>query len=71
MAVSSVYHTEPWGFESPDRFLNQAVLISTDKGAGELLEKIQVIEAELGRSHTLNLYASRTIDIDLATIIYT
>jgi 2-amino-4-hydroxy-6-hydroxymethyldihydropteridine diphosphokinase len=46
---STIYETEPWGFEDSKPFLNQVVEIETVFQPGELLEKIMTIEAKLGR----------------------
>ncbi len=71
--TSSVVETEPWGFESNDKFLNQAFMCLTDKSAQEVLEVCQRIEAQLGRERSdgqfdakgERVYSSRTIDIDI------
>jgi 2-amino-4-hydroxy-6-hydroxymethyldihydropteridine diphosphokinase len=63
---SSLYESEPWGFVSPDRFLNQAVAIATTQTPEALLATTQQIETLLGRQPaTGRRYASRTMDIDL------
>jgi 2-amino-4-hydroxy-6-hydroxymethyldihydropteridine diphosphokinase len=62
---SSVYETEPWGFETKDTFLNQVVLIETKLKPSELLDTLLRIEYELGRTRTYNGYESRLIDIDI------
>ena len=46
---SSVYETEPWGFDDPTSFLNQVVEIETSLSPGELLEQLLNIETKLGR----------------------
>ena len=65
IAVSSVYESEPWGFDDPQWFLNQAVAIETNLAPYKLLECIRQIEQTLGRLHTNNGYQARTIDIDI------
>jgi len=62
---SAVYETEPWGFESPDLFWNQAIEISTSLSPEEVLAQTQMIEQELGRIRKENQYSSRVIDIDI------
>ena len=47
---SSFYETEPWGFESPNRFLNACVCVSTSLAPRQLLETSQEIEREMGRT---------------------
>jgi len=46
---SSLYETEPWGFESDNRFVNAAVKVMTTLSPMELLRATQQIERELGR----------------------
>ncbi|HAQ64859.1 MAG TPA: 2-amino-4-hydroxy-6-hydroxymethyldihydropteridine diphosphokinase [Bacteroidales bacterium] len=65
LAVSDVYESNPWGFDSFDRFLNMAVTIETNLAAVDLLELCLLIEAELGRIRAGEGYSSRTIDIDI------
>lgn len=63
---SSVYESEPWGFQSEHRFLNQVVRIETDYKPGRVLERILEIEAKLGRFRKVGQsYTSRSIDIDI------
>ena len=62
---SAVYETEPWGFESPDLFWNQALEILTGLSPEEILAETQQIELELGRIRKESQYTSRVIDIDI------
>ena len=62
---SSIFETEPWGFESDDLFWNQAILVKTSLKPTEVLERTQQIEQELGRIRKQEQYVSRLIDIDL------
>jgi 2-amino-4-hydroxy-6-hydroxymethyldihydropteridine diphosphokinase len=79
-AVSSLLETEPWGFESSDKFLNAAVLyeLYLPKGYNPeaeglmILEICKDIERRLGRTEAPEygeggerIYRSRTIDIDI------
>ncbi|GHT48963.1 2-amino-4-hydroxy-6-hydroxymethyldihydropteridine pyrophosphokinase [Bacteroidia bacterium] len=70
-AISSVYETEPWGFESAHSFFNMAVKIETDLAPLDLLKVTQDIEKEMGRTiksrHGLSApdYQDRIIDIDI------
>ena len=64
--VSSVYETEPWGFESETSFYNMVIACEFDREAIDLLELTQTIELEIGRKpKTLEGYESRIIDIDI------
>lgn len=62
---SSIHETEPWGFDSQDLFLNQAVLVQTDLDPFEILDKIHRIESKLGRIRQKEQWVSRVIDIDI------
>ncbi|MCC8146519.1 MAG: 2-amino-4-hydroxy-6-hydroxymethyldihydropteridine diphosphokinase [Bacteroidales bacterium] len=65
-AISSVYETEPWGFESENSFLNNVVKVETRLLPFELLSVTQEIEKELGRTaKTTQRYQDRIIDIDI------
>lgn len=66
--ASSIYETEPWGFESEDQFLNQALLIHSAADPKGILNIIQYIEQDMGRERGLNFYTSRSIDIDIVFI---
>lgn len=65
-ACSSVYESGPWGFEAVERFLNQVLVCDTELGPEKLLDAVQAIENELGRTRTAGEgYRSRTMDIDI------
>jgi 2-amino-4-hydroxy-6-hydroxymethyldihydropteridine diphosphokinase len=63
--TSSIYETEPWGFESDDKFLNMVMCVETDLSPSGLLGRILMIESQLGRVRSETHYASRNIDIDI------
>ncbi len=65
VAVSSLYDTEPWGFEDPVPFLNCAVMLRTSLSPEELLRVTQGIERAMGRERHGEGYEGRTLDIDL------
>ncbi len=66
---SSIYETEPWGFQAKNEFLNMAVMVETELVPSELLKKVLNIELLLGRirgkKHYSFSYSSRLIDIDI------
>ena len=79
-ALSSLVETEPWGFESDDKFINAAVLyqLQLPKGYNPeaeglmILEICKDIERRLGRTggpvydeKGERVYSSRPIDIDI------
>jgi 2-amino-4-hydroxy-6-hydroxymethyldihydropteridine diphosphokinase len=66
-AVSDIIETQPWGFESPNAFLNMVAKVETGLKPLEALHVTQEIERSLGRSEkSVNgQYHDRIIDIDL------
>ena len=61
---SAIIETEPWGFESENKFLNGAILVETELSPHELLKTTQQIERELGRKKkksSLNVYLSKCL----------
>ena len=66
IAQSSLYQSEPWGYESRNIFYNICLQVSTNLSPLELLDLTQEIELEIGRtSKTKNGYEDRLIDIDI------
>lgn len=64
-ALSSLYETEPWGYESPNTFLNAVIQIETEIEPQKCLDIAKAIEREMGRVHTKEGYEDRIIDIDI------
>jgi 2-amino-4-hydroxy-6-hydroxymethyldihydropteridine diphosphokinase len=62
---SSVYETEPWGFQSSDQFLNMVIGVDTNLKPSGLLGRLLMIESLLGRLRDGKQYSSRIIDIDI------
>jgi 2-amino-4-hydroxy-6-hydroxymethyldihydropteridine diphosphokinase len=64
---SSLYETEPWGFYSPNKFINACVCCVTTLSPHQLLAITQHIERELGRTQKTQdgKYEDRVIDIDI------
>lgn len=64
---SALYETKPWGFSSPNDFINSCILVATVLAPRQLLEKLQEIEKEMGRTlKSVNgEYHDRIIDIDI------
>ena len=63
-ACSSIYETAAWGLTTQPAFLNQALLLETDRKPLDLLQEILLIEKMLGRERK-ERYGPRTIDIDI------
>ena len=66
-AVSSVYVSEAWGYQSENSFLNQVVKVETELPPLDLLKAAQAIEKQMGRRRRKNTtrYQDRIIDIDI------
>lgn len=65
-AISSVYETESWGYQSTNSFFNMVVKIETTLLPFDLLTMTRKIERDLGRvKKTTNTYQDRIIDIDI------
>lgn len=71
---SQSFRSEAYGFTSDREFVNEAVEITTELDAYEVLGRINLIEALLGRDREVEqrvkeekneAYASRPIDIDI------
>lgn len=62
---SSIYETEPWGFDSELLFWNQIIKIKCNIEPEKILELTQFCENELGRKRNKEQYSSRLIDIDI------
>ena len=65
-AISSVYETQPQGYDSENNFLNMLVCVETLLSPDEILIITQSIEKNMGRTQKTNgVYQDRIIDIDL------
>ena len=64
MSVSHLYETEAWGCTEQPAFYNQALLLSTELRAEQLLEKLLAIELLIGRTRNVR-WEPRIIDIDI------
>lgn len=64
---SSLYETEPWGFEADENFLNQVIVFETALNPSDFLHYCLEVEKQLGRVRDPNgpRYSSRPIDIDI------
>mgnify|MGYP002079033126 CR=1 FL=1 len=62
---STVIETEPVGYQSTNRFLNQCVLVQTHLPAEELLLLLLRIEQKAGRVRNEGQISDRYLDLDL------
>ena len=67
---SALYETKPWGYSSPNDFINACVLVLTPMAPRQVLEATQRIECEMGRTlkSVDGEYHDRIIDIDILMI---
>lgn len=66
VAASSVWETEPWGFDADDQFLNMVVVLETGKQPRQLMQLFRSLEGRMGRKRSGGgRYESRIIDIDI------
>lgn len=73
---SKEIETEPWGFDSPNKFLNIGVTIkgefdTSKEGLLTLLHNLQTIESKIGsmpHRHADGSYADRQLDIDIIAL---
>jgi 2-amino-4-hydroxy-6-hydroxymethyldihydropteridine diphosphokinase len=65
-ARSSYYSTAPVGYADQPTFLNAAVALETDLEPRELLNRLLIIERDLGRDRSHGIVnGPRTLDLDL------
>jgi 2-amino-4-hydroxy-6-hydroxymethyldihydropteridine diphosphokinase len=62
--TSSIYETDPVGYENQEQFLNMAIQVSTPLNPFELLDTCLEIELNLGRKRDIR-WGPRTIDLDI------
>lgn len=62
---SRIYVSDPWGYADQQSFMNQLVVIETEKTAGELMDICLETEKMLGRVRSKEQNSPRTIDIDI------
>lgn len=69
LSASSVYETEPWGFNAGSAFFNQVLELDADISPQNMMDLILIIEHQLGRTRSdANTYESRQIDIDILLV---
>lgn len=65
-AASSVWETEPWGFDADELFLNMVVVIRTTLDPARMMQLFRSIEGRMGRKRSGGgQYESRIIDLDI------
>ena len=69
--LSHTVESAPWGYDSPNAFLNVGMMIISELKPEEILRKLQSIERELNPAPHRNpdgSYADRLVDIDIIAI---
>lgn len=69
--LSHVVESHPWGYDSPNPFLNVGMMILSDLPPHEILNKLRSIEqsiSPLAHRNADGSYADRLIDIDIIAI---
>ena len=63
---SALYQSPPWGFEHENNFINQVLIMNTEKDSEQVLQSCLQIEVDLGRKKRKTQgYVARIIDIDV------
>ena len=63
-AVSSIYETDPWGYEEQGKFLNMVICLQTELSPQDLLACCMYGAKKLGRKREIR-WGPRTIDLDI------
>lgn len=64
VSCSSLYETDPIGYEDQDCFLNAVLKVKTDLEPEQLLHACMKIEQDLGRKREIR-WGPRTLDLDI------
>ncbi|MCB9224384.1 MAG: 2-amino-4-hydroxy-6-hydroxymethyldihydropteridine diphosphokinase [Crocinitomicaceae bacterium] len=66
IAKSSLYRSEPWGFEADNDFVNAVIIVETELHPKQVLEQLLIIEKDFGRERKKTAgYESRILDLDI------
>lgn len=69
--LSHVVESEPWGYDSPNPYLNVGMMVISDLEPLEVLRRLQAIERRLcptAHRRPDGTYADREVDIDIIAI---
>lgn len=64
-ALSGIYESAAWGYESDSLYMNCCLTIRTEMKALELMEYALEVEKEMGRIREGQGYSDRIMDVDL------
>jgi 2-amino-4-hydroxy-6-hydroxymethyldihydropteridine diphosphokinase len=62
---SAFYESEPWGYHSNHKFVNQVLILRSTMEPSELLVELQKIENKKWRDRDKDGYKDRLLDIDI------
>ena len=62
---SAIYESVPWGYDSPNSYFNQCLLLDVDLSPEDCLGIMLGIEQLMGRTRRNKEYLDRIIDIDI------
>ncbi|WP_026209414.1 2-amino-4-hydroxy-6-hydroxymethyldihydropteridine diphosphokinase [Corynebacterium caspium] len=68
VATSAIYSSPAWGKTDQDGFLNQVMIIKTDRSPEDLLRECQELERQAGRVR-LEKWGPRTLDVDIIEVL--
>ena len=66
--ASAIYQTPPWGYESSEDYLNQALEFNTSISPESVMKLCLAAEKSMGRVRSGTGYADRPIDIDILVV---
>lgn len=69
--MSHAVVSEPWGYESAEKFLNVCLMFSSEMTPEEVLDKLQAIEKGISpepHRKADGSYTDRTLDIDIVAV---
>lgn len=65
-STSSLYTSEPWGYNSDSHFFNAVICITTNESPISVFHYLKLIESKLGRiKKNTDRYEDRIIDLDI------
>ena len=63
---SRIFCSDPWGYDTENKFLNMGLVIKTSLEPMQLLKKLKSIEKQMGRGPKMvQSYQDRIIDLDI------
>lgn len=69
--ISDIVESDPWGYTSPNSFMNVGMIVESDIEPMAMLKILQRLETVIGSSSHRNsdgTYADRVVDIDIVAV---